>query len=83
MAYLIKTTEMYRCATEKEANELIQKAKQSTTYTVSKHSSEIKTLKVKGEIADEWRRVTITKVFTSEKEPEGDLMPYYSEEEYE
>ena len=83
MAYLIKTTEMYRCATEKEANELIQKAKQSTTYTVSKHSSEIKTLKAKGEIVDEWRRVTITKVFTSEKEPEGDLMPYYSEEEYE
>lgn len=82
MAYLIKTTEVYRCESEKEANELIQKAKQSTTYTVTKHSSEIKTLKAKGEIVDEWRRVTITKEFTSEKEPDGSLMPYYSEESY-
>ncbi len=81
MAYLIKTTEMYRCASEKEANELIKQAKDSSLYTVTKHSSEIKTLKAKGEIVDEWRRVTITKEFTSEKEPDGDLMPYYSEED--
>lgn len=83
MAYLIKTTEVYRCNNEKEANELIQKAKNSNIYTVAKTSSEIKTMKAKGEIIDEWRRVTITKVFTSEKEPEGELMPYYSEEEIE
>ena len=53
MAYLIKTTEVYRCANEKEANALIQKAKASSDYTVTKNSSEIRTLKAKGEIVDE------------------------------
>ena len=69
MAYLIKTTEVYRCDTEKEANELIKQAKESSVYSVIKTSSEIRTIKQKGEIIDEWRRVTITKAFTEEKEP--------------
>ena len=67
--YLIKTTEIYRCDTEAEANELIKEAKQSLVYSVIKTSSEIRTTKQKGEIVDEWRRVTITKAFTEEKEP--------------
>ena len=69
--FLIKTTEIYRCDTEQEANNLIKEAKESNIYTVSKTSSEIKTLKQKGEIVDEWRRVTLTKVFDDEKEPSG------------
>lgn len=77
MNYLIKTTEVYRCDTEKEANELIKDAKASSDYTVSKSSIEVRSTKVKGEIVDEWKRVTITKNFTSEKEPDGDLMPVY------
>ena len=81
MAYLIKTTETYRCDNEKEANELIQKMKKSNLYTVSKNTSEIRTLKAKGEIVDEWRRVTITKEFTSEKEPNCYLMPSYTTED--
>ena len=76
--YLIKTTEVYRCDTEKEANLLIKAAKEDdTTYTVTKTSSEIKTLKQKGEIIDEWRRVTITKEFTSEKEPTEQIKVNY------
>lgn len=71
--FLIKTTEVYRCDTEQEANALIKEAKESNLYTVSKTSSEIKTLKQKGEIIDEWRRVTITKVFNEEKEPCGNI----------
>ncbi len=67
--YLIKTTEIYRCDTEKEANELIKQAKESSVYSVIKTSSEIRTVKQKGEIIDEWRRVTVTKAFTEEKEP--------------
>lgn len=67
--YLIKTTEQYRCDTEAEAKTILEEAKQSHDYTVIKTSSEIKTLKQKGEIVDEWRRVAITKEFTSEKEP--------------
>lgn len=78
MKYLIKTTEQYRCDTEQEALELISSAKQATEYEVTKYNNEIKNTKLKGEIVDEWHRVTITKVFTEEKEPYGNLMPEYS-----
>lgn len=79
--YLIKTVETYRCDSEKEAVDLINAAKNDPKYTVSKYNSEIKALKAKGEIIDEWRRVTIFKEFTSEKEPDGYLMPRYTEGE--
>ena len=79
--YLIKVTEQYRCDTEAEAKELLEEAKKDYKYTVTKSSSEIKTIKQKGEIVDEWRRVTITKEFTSEKEPDAQILPNYGEEE--
>lgn len=79
--YLIRTTEIYRCDTEEEAKNLIEEAKQSGIYTVIKSSSEIRTTKQKGEIVDEWRRVTIMKEFTSEKEPEMSVKVAYGEEE--
>lgn len=75
--YLIKTTEVYRCDSEQEANELIKEAKMSHLYTVTKSSSEIRTTKAKGEIVDEWRRVTITKSFNDEKEPYGQVYISY------
>lgn len=87
--YLIKTTEVYRCDTEKEAKNLIEEAKKDSLYTVTKSSSEIRTTKQKGEIVDEWRRVTITKSFTEEKEPYGQVYVSYDKtrgekvEEYE
>lgn len=80
-SYLIKVTEQYRCDTEAEARNLIEDAKQNNQYTVTKSSSEIKTLKQKGEIVDEWRRVIITKEFTSEKEPAEQVTPIYTEGE--
>ena len=76
--YLIKTTEVYRCGSEQEAKDLIEEAKKNLVYTVTKNSSEIKTLKQKGEIVDEWRRVTITKEFTSEKEPSETVEVIYN-----
>ena len=76
--YLIKTTEIYRCDTEKEANDLIDKAKAATEYEVTKSTIENKQTKSKGEIIDEWKRVTVTKVFSEEKEPYGDLFPIYT-----
>ncbi len=79
--YLIKTTETYRCDTEEEAKALIEEAKKNHIYTVTKNSSEIKTLKQKGEIVEEWRRVTITKEFTSEKEPGESVEIHYGEED--
>lgn len=75
--YLIKTTEVYRCDTEAEAKNLIEEAKRDSLYTVTKSSSEIRTMKQKGEIVDEWRRVTITKSFTEEKEPYGQVYVSY------
>ena len=80
-SYLIKVTEQYRCDSEGEAKNLIEEAKQSHQYTVTKSSSEIKILKQKGEIVDEWRRVLITKEFNSEKEPISQVKPEYMEEE--
>lgn len=80
-SYLIKVTEQYRCDTEAEARTLIENAKKNGQYTVIKSSSEIKTIKQKGEIVDEWRRIMITKEFTSEKEPFTVITPQYEEEE--
>lgn len=75
--YLIKTTEVYRCDTELEANVLIKEAKESSQYEVVKSTIENRQTKAKGEIVDEWKRVTITKEFSEEKEPDGILMPAY------
>lgn len=80
-SYLIKVTEQYRCDTESEAKNLIEEAKQNNQYTVIKSSDEIKTVKQKGEIIDEYHRVLITKEFTSEREPNCQLRPDYLEEE--
>jgi hypothetical protein len=77
--YLIKVTEQYRCDTEAEAEALINEAKEDGQYTVIKSSSEIKTQKAKGEVVDEWRRVLITKEFTSEKEPAEQVIVSYEE----
>ena len=77
--YLIKVVEQYRCDTEAEAEALINAAKEDGQYTVVKSSSEIKTTKSKGEIIDEWRRVLITKDFTSEKEPTEQIVISYEE----
>lgn len=71
MRYLIKTVETYRVASEKEAKELIEQSKADNSYTLSKYSSEYKNTKAKGEVVDEWFRVTLTKEFTSEKEPDS------------
>ena len=78
--YLIKVTEQYRCDTEAEAEALINEAKENKQYTVIKTSSEMKTTKAKGEVVDEWRRVLITKEFTSEKEPLEQIIISYEED---
>ena len=71
MKYLIKTVETLRVASEQEAKEVIEQAKKDKTYTLSKYSSEYKCTKAKGEVVDEWFRVTLTKEFNAEKEPDS------------
>ena len=69
MAYLISTVETYRVDSESEAAKLIEEAKQSHQFTLSKYSSVYKERKQKGEVIDAWHRVSLTKTFDDEKDP--------------
>lgn len=77
MSYLIKTTEVYRVQTEEEVKKLIEDAKADSMFEVSKYTSEARALKQKGEIIEEWFRVTITKNFNDEKEPAAEVSVEY------
>lgn len=72
MKFLLETTENYRVDTEEEAKELIEKAKHEP-YTLKKYSSQYKERKQKGEVVDAWYKVTLTRFFTNEKEPDGQV----------
>ena len=71
MRYLIQTVETYRADTEAEAQGIITEAKAAGEYALAKYSSEKKEVKAKGEVIDEFYKVTLTKVFTSIKEPDA------------
>ena len=75
--FLVKTTEQYRADSEGEAKQLIESAKADSKYTLSKYSSEYKTIKSKGEVVDDYYRVTLVKQFTSEKEPDSTVSVTY------
>ena len=79
MAHLIKTTEVYRVETEDEAKKFIEEQKQNDSYEMIKYSSEYKTKKAKGEIEDEWFRVTLVKNFDDEKDPIGSVKISYED----
>lgn len=70
MKYLISTTEIYRADNEVEAVQLIEEAKADNHFILSKYSSQFKERKQKGEVIDSYWKVSLTKEFTSEKEPE-------------
>ena len=67
--YLIRVTEQYRVDDEFEAKNLIEESKNNSNFTLNKYSSEYKCKKVKGEIEDEWYRVTLVKDFAEERNP--------------
>jgi hypothetical protein len=69
MKYLVNVVETYRIDSEKEATEFIEDAKRSPNFTLVKYSNEQKERKEKGEVVDEWRRVTLWKSFNDEKDP--------------
>ena len=68
--YLCQTQEIYRVGSEAEAASLIEEAKIDKRFTLLKSSTEYKTIKQKGEIVDEYWKVTLVKYFTDLKEPE-------------
>ncbi len=67
--YLISTVETYRVDSENEAKTLIDEAKKERVGEVTKYGCIQKQQKAKGEVVQEWYRVTLTKVFNDEKEP--------------
>lgn len=69
MKFLITTIEQYRVPTEAEAVQLIEEAKKSPNFVLTKYKSELKERKQKNEIIDSWYRVTLTKQMTDEREP--------------
>lgn len=78
--YLINVTETYRVDNEDQAARLIEEAKNSNQYTLSKYSCVHKERKQKGEVIDEWYRLTLTKVFDDEKEPFSNVEITYDTE---
>lgn len=88
-AYLITTTETYRVNSERAAVELIESAKKDTIYELSKYTSQKKEIKSKGEVIDEYYKVTLTKKFSDEKDPgeqitvDYNIVSDYEEEENE
>lgn len=78
--YLVSTTETYRVDSEEEAARLIEEAKNDNSYVLSKYSSVHKERKQKGEIIDQYERVTLVKVFNDEKEPYSNVMVNYGVE---
>ena len=77
--YLIKRTDIFRVDTETEAKTFIEEQKKNSDCELTKYSTELRQTKVKGEIVDEWFRVTLVKSFNNEKEP---YYPY-QENDYE
>lgn len=75
MKYLIETTEIYRVDTEHEADILLEEAKASGD--LNKYSCTYKEKKSKGEVLESWYRVSLTKHFTDEKEPERNIFITY------
>jgi len=70
MNFLISTTEVYRVDTESEATALIEEAKNDKKFVLAKYTTEQKEVKAKGEVIETYFKVTLTKQFTSIKEPD-------------
>ena len=71
MRYLIQVTETYRVDSEDQVKEMIEEAKKDNRFLLLKYTSQYKERKAKGEVIDSWYKVTFTKGFTDEREPEA------------
>lgn len=77
MKYLISTVETYRVNSESDVETLIAEAKGAHEYELAKYTREYKEKKSKGEVIDAWYKVTLTKKFTDEKEPDRSVEVSY------
>lgn len=78
--YLVSTTETYRIDTENEATKAIEEAKQDGSYVLGKYTSEHKERKSKGEVIDEYWKLTLTKLFNDIKDPDSTVNVSYEVE---
>ncbi len=78
--YLVSTTETYRVDSENEATRAIEEAKKDNSYTLSKYTNEHKERKSKGEVIDEYWKLTLTKNFNDIKEPNSIITVDYEVE---
>ena len=79
MKYLTQVTETYRVDDEEEVLRMIDEAKQDKKFTLTKHTSQFKERKQKGEVIDAWYKVTLTKTFCDDKEPDANVTITYGE----
>lgn len=81
MKYLTKVVETYRVANEAEAAKVIEEAKKDPRFVLVKYEAIHKEKKSKGEIIDEWVRVTLHKTFNDEATPDSYIEINYTKEE--
>ena len=74
MKYLISKTEIYRCDSEAEAKAFIEDLKDEGLCVVSS-TIQMKERKQKGEVVDEWIRLTVKTIYNDEKDPEDPYAP--------
>ena len=75
--YLVSTVETYRVDTETEATKVIEEAKKDNVYVLGKYTSEHKERKSKGEIVDEYWKISLTKLFNDIKEADTPITINY------
>lgn len=63
--YLLEVNESYRVDTDEEAEVLVNEAKESSDFILSKYNIEKKEKKSKGEVIDEGLLVKLTKKYYS------------------
>ncbi len=79
MKYLTQVTETYRVDSEDQVLEMIDEAKKDNRFTLVKHTSQYKERKKQGEVIDAWYKVSLTKQFCDEKEPDATATITYGE----
>lgn len=75
--YLVSVVETYRVDTEDEAVRLIEESKHNSKYELLKYTNEHKEVKQKGEVVDEYQKVSLTKYINDIKEPYADTQIEY------
>ena len=69
MRHLLKVVDTYRVSTVEEVEQLHEELLDNPNFTLTAYSYKTKYIKAKGEIIDEYYKVSLTKLFTDIKDP--------------